>query len=63
MTPDCHRWFNSLSNESRAALDLGVPTYRFIRRCLERRPPVPLTMRQVAHSAAHALPRSHRFVS
>ncbi len=30
-----------------AALDLGVPTYRFIRRYLERRPPVPLTLRQV----------------
>jgi transposase len=32
---------------ARAALDLGVPTYRFIRRYLERRPPVPLTLRQV----------------
>jgi transposase len=30
-----------------AALDLAVPTYRFIRRYLERRPPVPLTLRQV----------------
>ncbi len=30
-----------------AALDLGVPTYRFIRRYLERRPSVPLTLRQV----------------
>ena len=30
-----------------AALDLGVPTYRFLRRYLERRPPVPLTLRQV----------------
>ena len=29
------------------ALDLGVPTYRFLRRYLERRPPVPLTLRQV----------------
>jgi transposase len=29
------------------ARDLGVPTYRFIRRYLERRPPVPLTLRQV----------------
>ena len=28
-----------------AALDLGVPTYRFLRRYLERRPPV--TLRQV----------------
>lgn len=26
---------------------LGVPTYRFLRRYLERRPPVPLTLRQV----------------
>jgi transposase len=30
-----------------AALDLGVPTYRFLRRYLDRRPPVPLTLRQV----------------
>ena len=30
-----------------AALDLAVPTYRFLRRYLERRPPVPLTLRQV----------------
>ncbi len=30
-----------------AALDLAVPTYRFIRRYLDRRPPVPLTLRQV----------------
>ena len=29
------------------ALDLGVPTYRFLRRYLDRRPPVPLTLRQV----------------
>jgi transposase len=32
---------------AKAALDLGVPTYRFVRRYLERRPPVPLTLRQV----------------
>jgi transposase len=32
---------------AKAALDLGVPTYRFIRRYLERRPSVPLTLRQV----------------
>jgi hypothetical protein len=31
----------------KAALALGVPTYRFLRRYLERRPPVPLTLRQV----------------
>ena len=31
----------------KAALDFGVPTYRFIRRYLDRRPPVPLTLRQV----------------
>jgi transposase len=30
-----------------AALDVGVPSYRFLRRYLERRPPVPLTLRQV----------------
>ncbi len=32
---------------AQAALELGVPTYRFLRRYLERRPPVPLTLRQV----------------
>jgi transposase len=32
---------------AKAALDLGVPTYHFLRRYLERRPPVPLTLRQV----------------
>jgi len=30
-----------------AALEIGVPTYRFLRRYLERRRPVPLTLRQV----------------
>ncbi len=30
-----------------AALELGAPSYRFLRRYLERRPPVPLTLRQV----------------
>jgi transposase len=30
-----------------AAVDLGVPTYRFVRRYLDRRPPIPLTLRQV----------------
>ena len=32
---------------AKAAFDLGVPTYRFLRRYLERRLPVPLTLRQV----------------
>ena len=32
---------------AKAALDLGVPTYHFLRRYLERRPPTPLTLRQV----------------
>jgi len=32
---------------AKAALELGVPTYRFLRRYLNRRPPVPLTLRQV----------------
>jgi transposase len=36
-----------LEDAAKAALDLGVPTYRFLRRYLERRPPVPLTLRQV----------------
>ena len=29
------------------ALDLGVPSYRFVRRYLERQPAAPLTLRQV----------------
>jgi hypothetical protein len=32
---------------AKAALDLGVPTYRFLRCYLERRLPAPLTLRQV----------------
>lgn len=36
-----------VEDAAKAALDLGVPTYRFIRRFLERRAPVPLTLRQV----------------
>jgi transposase len=32
---------------AKAARDLGVPTYRFLRRYLERRLPAPLTLRQV----------------
>src|SRR5262249_47492701 len=32
---------------AKAALDLGVPTYRFIRRDLERRPPGPLPPRPI----------------
>jgi transposase len=30
-----------------AALDVGAPSYRFVRRYLERRPPLPLTLRQI----------------
>jgi transposase len=36
-----------VEDAAKPALDLGVPTYRFLRRYLERRPPVPLTLRQV----------------
>jgi transposase len=36
-----------IEDAAKAALDLGVPTYRFLRRYLERRPPRPLTLRQV----------------
>jgi hypothetical protein len=36
-----------VDDAAKAAFELGVPTYRFIRRYLERRPPVPLTLRQV----------------
>jgi hypothetical protein len=30
-----------------AALELGIYQYRFVRRYLERRPPMPLSLRQV----------------
>ena len=30
-----------------AALEIGVPTYRFLRQYLDRRPAVPLTLKQV----------------
>ena len=36
-----------VDDAAKAALDLGVPTYRFLRRYLERRLPAPLTLRQV----------------
>jgi hypothetical protein len=36
-----------VDDAAQAALDLGVPTYRFLRRYLERRPPLPVTLRQV----------------
>ena len=36
-----------VEDAAKAALELGVPTYRFLRKYLERRPPVPLTLRQV----------------
>jgi transposase len=32
---------------AKAALEIGVPTYRFLRKYVEHRPPVPLTLRQV----------------
>jgi transposase len=36
-----------VEDAAKTAVDLGVPTYRFVRRYLDRRPPVPLTLRQV----------------
>jgi transposase len=36
-----------VEDAAKAALDLAIPTYRFIRRYLDHRPPVPLTLRQV----------------
>ena len=36
-----------IEDAAKTALDFGVPTYRFLRRYLERRPPVPLTLKQV----------------
>jgi plasmid stability protein len=32
---------------AQAALEIGVPTYRFLRQYLDRRPALPLTLRQV----------------
>ena len=36
-----------VDDAAKAALEIGVPTYRFLRKYVERRPPVPLTLRQV----------------
>jgi transposase len=36
-----------VEDAAKTALEVGVPTYRFVRRYLERRPPMPLTLRQV----------------
>lgn len=36
-----------VNDAAQVALELGVPTYRFLRRYLERTPAVPLTLRQV----------------
>jgi transposase len=36
-----------VEDAAKAALDVGVPTYRFVRRYLERRAPLPLTLRQI----------------
>jgi transposase len=37
----------AVDDAAKAALEMGAPTYRFVRTYLERRPPVPLTLRQV----------------
>ena len=36
-----------VEDAAKAALELGVPTYRFLRKYLDRRPPVPLTLRRI----------------
>jgi len=36
-----------VEDAAKTALDCGAPTYRFVRRYLERRAPLPLTLRQV----------------
>jgi transposase len=36
-----------VDDAAKAALEIGVPTYRFLRKYIDRRPPVPLTLRQV----------------
>jgi hypothetical protein len=37
----------AVEDAATAAVDLGVLTYRFLRRYLERRPAAPLTLRQI----------------
>ena len=37
----------AVDDAAKAALDLDLPNYRFVRRYIEKRPPVPLTLRQV----------------
>jgi transposase len=37
----------TVDEAARTAMDLGAPSYRFLRRYLERRPAAPLTLRQV----------------
>jgi transposase len=37
----------TVDDAAKAALELGAPTYRFLRRYLERRTPAPLTLKQV----------------
>ena len=37
----------AVEDAAQAALEMGAPTYRFLRRYLERRPPLSLTLRQV----------------
>jgi len=36
-----------VEDAAKAALEIGVPTCRFLRKYVERRPPLPLTLRQV----------------
>ena len=36
-----------VEDATKVALEIGVPTYRFVRKYVERRPPLPLTLRQV----------------
>jgi hypothetical protein len=36
-----------VDDAAKTALDVGVFTYRFVRKYVERRPPVPLTLRQI----------------
>ena len=36
-----------VDDAAKAALEIGVPSYRFLRKYVDRRPPVPLTLRQV----------------
>ncbi len=48
----------SVDEAAKAAIDLGVPTYQFLRKYIERRLPVPLSLKQVDPIIRQALTRN-----